>query len=85
MPVYPVLRKNELRVYVSDAELALFEEMAAKEGMKMSDYLRTAAIADACLGLNRRAWKVFLDGASRTARGYLERKRTISERLKSYL
>jgi hypothetical protein len=74
MPVYPVLRKNVIQVFVSDEELKLFKRMAEKEKMKMSDYVRTAVICDACLELDKDAWKLTFKGASRIAKDLFRRK-----------
>lgn len=74
MPVYGILRKNEIKVYFSDDELKVVEQMANRDGLSISEYMRVAVIADACLSFNLKAWKVTYNNASRKAKGWLHRK-----------
>jgi Ribbon-helix-helix protein, copG family len=74
MPTYGILRKNEIKVYFSDKELKIVEEMAAKEDVSISEYIRVAVIADACLSYNLNAWKLTYNNASRKAKAWLHRK-----------
>jgi hypothetical protein len=74
MPTYGILRKNEIKVYFSDKELKIVEEMATKEHVSISEYIRVAVIADACLSYNLNAWVLTYNNASRKAKEWLHRK-----------
>lgn len=74
MPIYGILRKNKVDVYLSDDELGIVQKMADKEGLKVSEYIRVAIIADACLSFNLDDWKLTYNGASRKAKEWFHRK-----------
>jgi hypothetical protein len=74
MPIYEILRKNKVDIYLSDHELEIVQKMADHEGLKVSEYIRVAIIADACLSFNLEAWKLTYNGASRKAKEWFHRK-----------
>lgn len=69
-----VPRTNKIEVVLSDKEKDIVEEMASRERLSVSEYIRCALICDAVTSYNIKAWKLTYENASRKARNFIKRK-----------
>ncbi len=74
MPVYRVERTKKFDVYVSDKEYEMIKEMADREGLTYSEYIRVAVMCDAFFSGNKKAMKITLENASRKAKDFMNRR-----------
>jgi hypothetical protein len=74
MPVYPVERTRKFDVYVSDEEYEMIKEMADREKLTYSEYIRVAVMCDAFVSGNRKAWQITFQNASRKARDLMNKR-----------
>jgi hypothetical protein len=71
---YLIERKKKFDVYVTQEEWDVIAEMAEKEGLTYSEYIRVAVMADAVLSGNQKALKVTFKNASKKAKIFISRK-----------
>jgi hypothetical protein len=76
MPIYPVERTKKFDVYVSDEEYDMIREMADREGLTYSEYIRVAVTYDAFMSGNKEAWQITFQNASRKARDFMNKRLT---------
>jgi hypothetical protein len=69
-----VKRTNKIEVFLSDYEYEFITEMARKEKLKYSEYIRIAIICDAVLGGNKKAIKYTLKNASTMGKEFVRKK-----------
>jgi mobilization protein NikA len=74
MPVYPVERTKKFDVYVSNKEYDMIKEMADREGLTYSEYIRVAVMYDAFMSGNKKAWKITFENASRKAKDFMNKR-----------
>jgi hypothetical protein len=69
-----VERTKKFDVYVSEAEFNIIKQMAEREDLTYSEYIRVSVMCDAVLSGNKKAIQLTLNNASKKARAFLSKK-----------
>jgi len=52
----------------------MIKEMADREGLTYSEYIRVAVMYDAFMSGNKKAWKITFENASRKAKDFMNKR-----------